>query len=737
MLFKLAWRNLHRSVRDYAVYFVTLLVGVAMFYAFNSIESQQVLFDMRDSKLFTAIGGMLNLVSGVIACVLGFLVVYANQFLIKRRKREFGVYLTLGMAPGAVSRIVLYETVMVGIASLAVGLLLGVGMSQGLSFVSAAIMGTTLSYFQFLFSPSALVMTVVCFAVVFLVVTLFNVVSVSRYKLVTLLHAESQSQRNPVRSPWVCLAVFIASIAVLAYAYQQLMENGLVMLDDPTFTRATVFMLLGSLMFFWSLAGFVIAVLTKAKGVYLRGLVPFTVRQIASRVNTAFLSLWAVCVMVFFAVTVFSSGMGLLDVLVGDIFEANPYSASLRADVYWEDYRDLTHPSSKEPDKRARAMQDEDSLLYARGVEADWRIAPVLQEAAPQLWDETIGADAQMDIYEIPGLTYNTLLDAVGDYTFPSEMITDLDANLLAVGISQFNHDAAIIGKDEVSLGEGECFFANNVAAGQGLADAAADASATIDAYGTALRFTDQVSTLQICDSAMKGTVLLLVVPDSVIESLADAGAIPFYSYLNLMYKDNGRTDEQNDDALKQVVGAAQPVTEEALVARGFSAEGAAGYMDRNDYLIEMWPVTMVVTASEQIMQSGGLKLMVTYLAIYIGVILLIATAAILAIQSLSQAVDSERRYRMLGRIGADSAMLGRSLFAQTFIYFLVPVGLAACHSACAIGVLGTTLYDSFGVSIFGASLTAAGLLAVIYGLYFLVTYFASRSIVNQSLKAR
>lgn len=734
MLFKLAWRNLRRSVRDYSVYFVTLLVGVALFYAFNSVESQKVLFDLERSEWFVEIQGMMNLVSGLIACVLGFLVVYANQFLIRRRKKEFGVYLTLGMAPGSVSRIVLYETVLVGLASLAGGLLLGVGLSQGLSFVSAAIMGTTLTYFRFVFSPQALVMTVICFALVFLVVSVFNLISVSRYRLVTLLNAGSQSQRSPVRNPWVCLAVFIASLAVLAYAYQQLIENGLLMLDDPSFARATVFMLLGSLMFFWSLAGFVVGVLTKARGVYLRGLVPFTVRQIASRVNTAFMSLWAVCVMVFFAFTIFSSGMGLLDVLVGDIFESNPYSATLRADVYWENYRDLANPTSKTPDERARKMQETDPQLYAAGMQADWQIAPQLQQAAPELWEQTVADSAQLDAYEVPGLTYRSIMDSLGTELLPMEVISHTDTNILAVGVTQFNRDVQMIGLPEVSLGEGECIFANNLASTQAFAQAVSDQHLQVDVGGVPLRFGDQVYRMQICDTSMPSTVLMLVVPDSAIDRLVDAGAIPKYSYLNLMYRDNGQSDVQNDEALKQILGKAQPPTPEALIEHGLSIESVES--GEVSYVMEMWPVTMVVTAHEQITQSGGVKLMVTYLAIYMGVILLIATAAILAIQSLSQTVDGERRYRMLGRIGADSGMLGRSLFAQTLIYFLVPLSLAACHCACALGVLSHTLDTALGMSILGAVLPAIELLVAIYGLYFLVTYFANRSIMAQALKA-
>ena len=338
MYLKLALRNIRRSVRDYAVYFITLLFGVAVFYAFNSIGSQQILFDMETSasrSVFDSTTYILGMFSVVVACVLGFLILYANQFLIRRRKREFGTYLVLGMTPGHVSRIVLYETVLVGLLSLAVGLICGVLLSQGLSFFTAALFGTTMTNYQFVFSPDAFLVTLACFAAIYVVVAAFNTITVSRCKLIDLIRAGEKNERAGVRNPWVCLVGFVAAVAILAYAYEQLIENGLVMLDQPEFIRATIGMLVGSLLFFWSLAGFAIAVLTRLRGVYLRKLNLFTVRQIASKVNTAFLSLWAVCVLLFFSITVFSSGMGLVEVFVGGAERSNPYSATLEAAVWY------------------------------------------------------------------------------------------------------------------------------------------------------------------------------------------------------------------------------------------------------------------------------------------------------------------------------------------------------------------------------------------------------------------
>ena len=471
MYLKLALRNIRRSVRDYAVYFITLLFGVAVFYAFNSIGSQQILFDMETSasrSVFDSTTYILGMFSVVVACVLGFLILYANQFLIRRRKREFGTYLVLGMTPGHVSRIVLYETVLVGMLSLAVGLICGVLLSQGLSFFTAALFGTTMTNYQFVFSPDAFLVTLACFAAIYVVVAAFNTITVSRCKLIDLIRAGEKNERAGVRNPWVCLVGFVSAVAILVYAYEQLIENGLVMLDQPEFIRATIAMLVGSLLFFWSLAGFAIAVLTRLRGVYLRKLNLFTVRQIASKVNTAFLSLWAVCVLLFFSITVFSSGMGLVEVFVGGTEAANPYSATLEAAVWYGPDGSKTSSSGNPLERRAE-MEAEAPERLSQAEAYNWDMAAALQEAAPELWAETVGAFAQVSAYSAPDMTYDPLVAAAeATGVDPSTLrLDDLGSvrttHLTVVSLSDFNGARALQGQDPVELAAGTCALANNM----------------------------------------------------------------------------------------------------------------------------------------------------------------------------------------------------------------------------------------------------------------------------------
>ena len=735
MYLKLALRNIRRSVRDYAVYFITLLFGVAVFYAFNSIGSQQILFDMETSasrSVFDSTTYILGMFSVVVACVLGFLILYANQFLIRRRKREFGTYLVLGMTPGHVSRIVLYETVLVGLLSLAVGLICGVLLSQGLSFFTAALFGTTMTNYQFVFSPDAFLVTLACFAAIYVVVAAFNTITVSRCKLIDLIRAGEKNERAGVRNPWVCLVGFVAAIAILAYAYEQLIENGLVMLDQPEFLRATIGMLVGSLLFFLSLAGFAIAVLTRMRGVYLRKLNLFTVRQIASKVNTAFLSLWAVCVLLFFSITVFSSGMGLVEVFVGGAERSNPYSATLEAAVWYGPDGSKASSSGDPLDRRAE-MEAEAPERLAQAESFNWDMAAALQEAAPELWDETVGAFAQVSTYSAPDMTYDPLVAAAeATGVDPSALrLDDLGSvrttHLTVVSLSDFNGARALQGQDPVELAAGTCALANNMDMVTPLARAVLDAAPTVTIAGEEYALAGPLYDTQLEDNAMAATALVIIAPDEAVEALKAAGCIPDTQYLNVMDADNGKTASENDAALGDIVAALQPRD------MGGFEKGTQGADD--PYASLLWPVTRILTANEMLSQSAGLRLMITYLALYIGFVFLISTAAILAIQQLSQASDSTPRYRILWKLGCDRGMINRSLLAQVLVYFLVPLGLAVCHSVCAIGVLSDSLLDAIGVSSAGPIMMAAGLTLVIYGGYMLVTYLAARGIVKGSLQ--
>ena len=197
MYFKLSLKNMKKSFKDYSIYFLTLMLGVAIFYMFNSLDSQQAMLTASQSQkeIIKLMISMLGYVSVFVAVILALLIVYANNFLINRRKKEFGIYMTLGMGKRQISKIILLETIFVGIISLAVGLVVGVCASQFMSILVAKMFEADMSKFQFVFSKNACIKTCIYFAIMYIAVMIFNTMTVSRYKLINLLNANKNNEK--------------------------------------------------------------------------------------------------------------------------------------------------------------------------------------------------------------------------------------------------------------------------------------------------------------------------------------------------------------------------------------------------------------------------------------------------------------------------------------------------------------------------------------------------------------
>ena len=221
MFYKLAFKNVSKSIKDYTVYFLTLAFGVCVFYVFNSIDSQQAVLDLS-SVQHTMVETMMIMINGIsvfISFILAFLILYANKFMMRRRKRELGTYMILGMPKGKISMILMAETAVIGIIALAAGLILGIFLSQGLAVLTAKLFEVQIKSFQFVFSSQAFGKTILYFVIIFVVVMLFNSTIVSRCKLITLLNAEHRNERLRVKRLWVSVVLFLISAACLGGAY--------------------------------------------------------------------------------------------------------------------------------------------------------------------------------------------------------------------------------------------------------------------------------------------------------------------------------------------------------------------------------------------------------------------------------------------------------------------------------------------------------------------------------------
>ena len=668
MYSKLALRNVRKSFSNYTLYFLTLTFGVCVFYVFNSIEAQKAMMHISDSVLsiMETITWLMNGVSVFVSFILGFLIVYANNFLIRRRKREFGIYMTLGMEKRKITRILIAETFLIGLFSLFVGLLGGVFLSQGLSVVTAKLFEVDMTGYTFVFSVKALWKTILYFGIIFLIATVAGTVNISKYRLIDLINAEKQNERQRLKNPIATAVLFAFSMILIGTAYAMVLKNGIAVFDRKIVIEC-ILGAAGTILFFTALAGFLLQIIQKNKSFYLKGLNMFIMRQINSRINTAHISMSFICLMLFVTICIFSTGIGMTGVLNKGYENAAPFHVSLEAD----------------------GGMPIVETLQASGLQLD--------EFAKNAYSYPL-----YDYAEAPltlGLVFQTVEEAMPPESLDGLRETLYPMPLYYITLSDYNEVMALQQKPAADLPEG------TVALLTQYAWADADYSDALNAYtakGSTLLIGDRTYSVQKVlftegISNMSRDILLLVVPDM----LADSGRIGKCVTCFNCKGDPAETQDRFSEALTR------------LQQTGNDAAAIS-----------------VVTQNELRAQEGGSKAIISFVAIYVGIVFLITSAAVLALQQLSEAADNRHRYAILGKIGADDKLLRRTVFKQIGIYFLLPLLLACVHSAVGIKVANDAIRQIGSLNAAVNILITAAVILLVYGAYFIATYYGSKNII-------
>ena len=293
-----------------------MVIAVAIFYIFNSIDSQTAMMSLNKLKMdmIESLVDILSYLSVFVSVVLGFLIVYANNFLIKRRKKEIGIYFTLGMSRAKVSLILVLETMIVGIVSLIIGLILGVVLSQLISIFTAKLFEADMTKFAFVFSSDALLYAIVNFGIIYLIVMVFNIMTLGRFKLIDLLYANRRNEKVKIKNSWVIFGIFIISIAMIGYAYK-ILYDGVMMSGGSDFLVMIILGALGTFLFFLSVAGFLLKVVQLRKKTYYKGLNIFILKQVNNKVNTHVVSTTVISLMLLLTIGILSSSLSMANAM--------------------------------------------------------------------------------------------------------------------------------------------------------------------------------------------------------------------------------------------------------------------------------------------------------------------------------------------------------------------------------------------------------------------------------------
>ncbi|OUZ38168.1 ABC transporter [Solibacillus kalamii] len=668
MFSKIAINNVKRSFKDYSIYFLTLTLGVCIFYSFNSLDSQNAIQEMNKNTVFReSLELLMSGTSVFVSVILGGLIVYANNFLIKKRKRELGLYMTLGMSKGKISRILIVETLLIGVVSLIAGIGLGIIVSQGLSVLTANILSMDLDKYKFVFSLGAMMKSIVYFGIIYLLVIIFNQFTISKHKLIDMLNASKRNEEVKLKNPFVSVLTFILSVAFLIFAYMRILETGLN--AEGTDLIITILMgIFGTLLFFFSLSSFFIQIAQKNKGFYFKDINIFVLRQINNKVNTNFLSMTIISLMLFLTISLIFTAFDLKGTIDKNSANTSPFDASAFLVVNQEE---------EDP-----AVNDIEAYLN----NIDFTFEAYEKHA---FFDEYL-----LDL---------TLEDLLSKYLSDQEQIA-IQENYMygpvsALKISDYNAIINLKGQESVDLKEDEILV--------------------VSTYGEMIQalpeYMKNEENIIIEDKAytIKNDVPIeenirinkginffyLIIPDNFTGNLQLE-----YTSFNVIYED--RYIEKSEEKFSNLFND----------------------LDKDKYRT-INPGFVIGSTKDQIKeQENGSAALFIFLGLFLGLIFIISSAAVMALQQLSDASDSLERYKSLKKIGVTDKLINEAILRQCLIYFLLPLGLAVIHSIVGIKAVSGMFHFNYD-----SVLISSIILVIIYSGYFYATYVGVKNIVKGS----
>lgn len=677
MLFKLSLSNIRKSLRDYAIYFVTLVIGVSVFYVFNAIGDQAVYMQVSENRddIIELLTNTLSGISVFVAVLLGLIIVYANRFLMKRRNMEFALYLMLGMGKGKISAILFIETLLIGTGSIVVGLLIGIGISQLMSALVANFFEADMSSYSFCISNEAIIKTILYFLVMYIVVIFFNSITINHFKLIDLIRSRKKSEKIRLKNPILCILIFIVSAAVLAYAYYRVCD-----VDTIADSNITIYIALGiitTFFIFWSISGLFLRMIMSMKNIYYKGLNCFTFRQISSKVNTAVMSMTVICIMLFVTICTLSSAFSIKNSMNANLNELCPADFEI-------EYQKFSDEEKKKPIP-TDIMEVYDH--YGYDITEDF--------------EEYVHFSSYMDSY----FTFEKALGEHYQEAKDSSPYAMFDVPESIVKVSDYNELMKLYGREPITLQSDEFVIIGNFQTAVSIRDKYLEKGDEINIFGHTLK--------SKYDSCQDGFINISSQPLNqgvyiVSDDVVDESSVECDYFIGNY---NADTKEGKTEIEKELKGISENVVKHM--------NDSGNYSINFDTKIEIAEATV------------GLSAMIAFIGLYIGIIFLISCAAIIALKQLSESVDNISQYEMLRKIGVEESDISKSLFRQTGIFFLMPLLLACVHSIFGMK-FAMFILEIFGTGKLIESVASTSIvILLIYGIYFLVTYFCSKGIIK------
>ena len=674
---QLAKNNVKKSMKDYMIYFITLSFGAALLYSFNSIDS--ILSNMMGNGLLDAYvymsRGILGAFSIIICLIFGFLITYSNNFIMKKRKREFGIYITLGMDKRDINKLMFKETVIIGLISLGFGLIFGIFASQGLSIIAFKMINLDSSMFRFSISISALIKTIALFVFVLFLVNKFNKRNIKKYKLIDLINSNKKNENfattdNGIKN----FITFILSIILIVGSYALIKS-----LFEPNITIISICIVLisfGTYLFFISISDFILKQIRKCKKVYYSNLTMFTISQISTRIKTMSSSITIICLVIFSALIIIPFGMSFADYFKRDVDRLTPFDATVVKYNYRNKDEDTFYENG--------IYSNDKSLLNKKYVSLK---DDFLKGNFP--YSNLISNSNEVKVYELKDVTLSKLSKNINNKD---------DYRVAIISVEDYNNIRKQQGLDNISLKNNEFALNGNTPENKKIIEELINDSrgSSLNINSHILNFSNIYSDLAYYNSNVASSQMTVIVSDNILNNL-----YPIRTYLNVSYiQSNNEYDNNFSEALYN-------------------------FRDHNNYDLRF--ESKLVIDGEKI----AVNLVSSFISIYIGVILIISAGALLALGQISELAVNKQRFNILRKLGVNKKHMKKAMFVQVLILFMMPLVLALFHSIFVSNILYEVILELSTAGLFKNILISSIIVIVIYGSYLFASYYESLNIIK------
>ncbi len=686
MLGKLSFRNAKRQAKDYCIYFITVIISVALMFSFNSIATSNDISELSSYMAFfsKAISG----ISILIVLVMAWLINYCMRFMLEKRSKEFGTYQILGIEKKSIGNIFTLENLMIGGIAFIIGIAIGTFVYQILTSIIMNLFNQPYQI-EISFSIKAVGMTAIYFFGIFALVLLNCRRKIKKTKVYDLLYADKKNENNIIKNAKGNIILFTLSIVFLV---------GAILINNNEFANASnmvgrnifiaiVMLIVGIYLFYASISSFIVKRYLNNKSRKYKKDNMFLYRNLTSKINTMSLSLGTIALM--FTTILIGGNVALLmnNMINNEIEMGYPYEIMI-------------------------STQDGDFSKYKEYIEKNTKVKDMYEYR----------------LYNIKGIGLSTAFEKT---PFKGAIDKEIDSVL---SLTDYNKLREILGYEKVDLQDDEIII-NCLKTAKGGLEKYTKENDKTKIVGKDVKI-KEIRSENIAQVGFNGSYYAIIVPDSLIplieredQRLRDKndnndnnativakqedGTDKIY-YLDFAYNFVATTENMTDEKFYQELS-------NYIVKQDREITGEVNG-EKQNYNIEI-SLANVQTKGERMSQTKSFYTIISFLAFYVALIFVMATATLLAIQQLSDSEKYKYRYELLKKLGTDELQINRTIFKQLLFYFAIPMVLPIIISIpvtlgisqiFTVAVTMEEILKNIGIIL--------GMFILVYGIYFIAT---------------